>query len=179
MGKLLDLEEERRHLVAKKGFESWTRRFSESFGANTAMGDISDRTLSALIQSGEESAMPLYDLIMGILGLGKGPRFYSLEARQIMLVTDITLFLLDQLRFEAMRRLGWIEDSPTFHIPLLDIVQQFKSRFSAIKHETPPLAKNHRYFKEYEETFEGDRGGFVRKLIPEVIKIFQERELVT
>ena len=176
MGKVLEMEEQKRHLTAKRGYESWKRRFSETFDPNAAPVDLSDAVLAALIEGSEESSMALYELIMGFLGLGKGPRFYSLEAADIITVTDITLFLLDQLRFESMRRLQWIDDWPTVHIPLLDLVEQFSTRYSPVRHQTPRLSTEHPRFAEYQEAFEGDRDLFIRRLIPDAIKCFEEKK---
>jgi hypothetical protein len=92
-----------------------------------------------------------------------------------MAVMDIALFMLDQLRFEALNRLGWIEDYPTLHIPLVELVEKFADRFAAIQHETPALSPQHPAFKTYQETYEGDRGRFIRKLIPDMIQAFKER----
>lgn len=166
------MQEKRRQLTAKKGFLGWTHRFSESFDEFTRLEDLSNSTLEILIRGGEESSMPLYEFILGVKGLGMGPRFYFMENPDKMAIMDITLFLLDQLRFEAMRRLGWVEDHPTFHIPLLDLVEQFTGRFSAIRNQTPSLALNHPRYMEYDKCFEGDRSAFVRRLIPEVLEVF-------
>lgn len=176
MGKVLQMEVQKRHLAAKRGYESWYRRFSRTFDTETAPADLGDGVLRTLIEGGEESSMALYELIMGFLGLGKGPRFYSLGSADIITVTDITLFLLDQLRFEAMRRLRWIDDWPTLHVPLLDLVQEFPTRFSPLRHETPPLSTEHPRFDEYRKAYEGDKALYVRRLIPEAMKCFEEKK---
>lgn len=176
MGKVLQMEEQKRHMAARRGFEAWNRRFSQTFGPETSPAELGDGVLGALIEGSEESSMALYELIMGFLGLGKGPRFYSLESADIITVTDITLFILDQLRFEAMRRLLWIDDWPTLHVPLLDLVQEFSTRFSPSRHETPPLSTDHPRFEEYQNAYEGDRHLCVRRLIPEAIKCFLDKK---
>jgi hypothetical protein len=176
VGEILGFKEVHRRMKAKKGFESWIRRFSEVFDENTYLRDVSNPTLRALIQPGEEASMLLYELIMGVRGLGRGPRFYFLENEDKMIVMDISLFLLDQFRFEAMRRLGWVTDHPTFQTPLVDLVLDFNTRFDAIKNQTPCLSVDHPRFDEYEKTFVGDKGSFVRKLIPEVIETFDNED---
>lgn len=178
MAEVLVMREQKRYLIGKRAYESWKRRFSEPFEADTRPRDLSDSTLAVLIEGSEDASMPLYELIMGVLGLGKGPRFYSLDTSEIMLVTDITLFLLDQLRFEALRRLGWIDDWHTVHIPLLDLVEQFSTAFSNSRHGTPSLSSRHPRFQEYQTVFEGDQGPFIRRLIPEAVKLFQEKQTV-
>ena len=68
MGMILDLQQQRRHLLAKRGFETWTRRFSDSFDEQTCVGDLSDTALRTLIQSEEASSLLLYGLILGFMG---------------------------------------------------------------------------------------------------------------
>jgi hypothetical protein len=176
MAVILQLHQQRRRLTAKRGFESWTRRFLESFDDQTCLEDLSDSILRTLIQNEEGSSLLLYGLIMGLTGLGKGANFYDLESRVRLEVMDTSLFLLDQLRFEVMRRLGWVEPSPVGNVPLLDLVEHFSTVYSGVKNQTPALLRSHPQYREYQEAFEGDRAVFVRKLIPEAIQAFQEEE---
>jgi hypothetical protein len=176
MAVILELQEQRRRLAAKRGFDSWTRRFSESLDEKTCLKDLNDGILRTLIQSEEDSSLLLYGLIMGFLGLGKGANFYDLESRPRLEVIDTALFLLDQLRFEVMRRLDWVESSPVCCVPLLDLVQQFSTVYSGMKNQAPELLHSHPRYPEYVEAFEGDRSVFVRKLIPDAIQAFQEDE---
>jgi hypothetical protein len=176
MAVILELEQRRRRLAAKRGFDAWTRRFSESFDESTCLKDLNDETLRTLIQSEEASSLLLYGLIMGFSGLGKGANFYDLESRPRLEVMDTALFLLDQLRFEVMRRLDWLESSPFSSVPLLDLVQQFSSVYSRMKNQSPELLSSHPRYPEYVKAFEGDRSVFIRKLIPEAIQAFQEEE---
>ncbi len=175
MTEVLDMDEQRRRIAAKKGFQAWTKRFSEPFDEKTCIGDFSDAVLASLIRGGEESSMPLYELILGVMGLGAGPKFYYLENQEMMAVMDIALFLLDQCRFEAMRRLGWVEESISHQIPLVDLVRKFPDYYSRQRHQTPRLCSDHPRHQEYQNTFEADRGPFIRRLIPDAIEAFQSR----
>lgn len=175
MAEILDLEEKRRQLAAKRGFEHWIHRFSESFGARTCCKDISDATLARLIQGGEEFSPLLYEFIMGVKGWGPGRRFDNLDSPAKMAVMDIALFMLDQLRFEALHRLGWVEDFHTLHVPFVEMVEEFNERFAACQHQTPALSPQHPKFQEYQESFETDRGRVIRKLIPDVIQVYKDK----
>ena len=119
--------------------------------------------------------MLLYEFIMGIRGLGGGPRFHHLENNDKMAVVDVTLFLLDQLRFQAMRRLGWVDDFPTFHIPLVELVDGATTRFSSLRGRVPQLSSGHPLHAEYKDAFEGDKSSVIRKLIPASIVAFQDK----
>lgn len=172
MAKILDLNERKRHFAAKRGFELWSRRFGKGFEDETSIRDLDSAIVRYLIRGGEDSAMALYEFIMGIMGLGAGPRFHYLETNNKMGVTDITLFLLDLLRFEAMCRLGWLVNYPFLTVPLLDLVQNFRSQFSAARHQSPALSPSHPKYTLYLAQFEGDRNSFVRRMIPEAIQAF-------
>lgn len=175
VAEILDLEEKRRQLAAKRGFQHWVHRFSESFDARTCCRDISDATLAKLIQGGEEFSPLLYEFIMGVKGWGPGRSFENLESPAKMAVMDIALFMLDQLRFEALHRLGWIEDFYTLQVPFVEMVEEFTDRFAARQHQTPALSPQHPGFTEYQEAFETDRGRFIRKLIPDMIQAYKDK----
>lgn len=172
MARVLDINEGKRRLAAKKGFDPWSRRFRTSLDENTTIRQLDNPVIKYLVQGGEDSAMALYELIMGIRGFGPGTRFHYLDSASKMGVTDITLFLLDLIRFEAMYRLGWIENYTLLELPLVDLIQSFKSQFSAPGLTSPVLSADHPLYPAYLAEFEGDRNSFVRKLIPEAIKAF-------
>lgn len=175
MTDVLDFHKQRRHLIAKRAFHAWSCLFPETFDENTSLKDLSDTTLAALIAGSDESSMVLYEFIMGVRGMGRGPRFYFLEPDAKIQIMDITLFLLDRLRFEAMRRLGWVEEDLGFDVPLLDLIELFQDRFSAVRHSTPLLSKAHGGYLEYTKLCEGDKSAFVRRLIPEALEEFRQR----
>ena len=175
MGEIVDLFQRRKRVIARRGFESWLNRFRMRFDENTSARGLDNAVLKYLIRGGEESAVALYDLIMGITGLGPGRRFQYLDSEAKMNVTDITLFLLDQFRFEAMYRLGWIDDYPFLSAALLDLVQGF-ARFGAARYQCPSLTPAHPMYSRYLDEFEGDRGSFIRRLIPDAIQKFYAEE---
>ena len=176
MAEILEFHQQRRRLAAKKGFAAWTKRFSESFDENTTLENLSDSTVRTLIQGGEDSSLLLYELIMGIKRLGRGAQFHDLESEAKLAVTDVTLFLLDQVRFEAMRRLGWVEPSPAFRIPIPDLIEDLSTVYATMKSQTPELHPSHPRYREYQEAFEGDRPVFVRRLLPDALESFREKD---
>jgi len=172
MAGIVDINEGRRRLAAKKGFAPWASRFKVTFDENTSIRRLDNTVIRYLVRGGEDSSMALYELIMGIKRLGPGPRFHYLDSRYKMRVTDITLFLLDLIRFETMYRLGWLDDYPLLAVPLVDLVVDFKDRFSEARAASPILAVSHPLYQAYRAEYETDRGVFLRKLIPEAIKAF-------
>jgi len=176
MGELVYISESRRRIAAKKGFDPWMRRFGISGDENTTIRVLDNYVVSRLALGDEDSSTAFYELIMGIKGLGYAPRFRYLDTQTKMGVTDITLFLLDLVRFEAMYRLGWLENYPALEVPLVDLVQNFQNQFSVTRHIAPPLSRNHPLYEKYEAEFGGDRHSFVRKLVPEAVKTFRDME---
>jgi hypothetical protein len=181
MGKLIYIEEGRRRIAARKGFDPWGRRFGTFFDENTSIRGLEDPVIKYLANGKEGSSAAFYDFIMGIKGLGHAPHFHHLDSKSKMGLTNVTIFLLDLVRFEAMYRLGWIEDYPFLNIALVDLVQTFQDQFAAARHKPPSLSKAHPLYPKYSAQLESDRPAFIRKLIPEVIKTFcaTEDDLVT
>lgn len=175
MTEIVDFQAKKRQIAARKGFKNWVSRFSESFDENTRFRDVSENTLRNLIRGGEVSTLPVYDLVMGVLGLGSGFKFQELDVSDKMAVMDISLFLLDLFRFEAMRRLEWLEDDPLFDTPIIDAVEQFSTRFAATRHQAPKLLESHPGYAEYIRAYESDRHAVVRRLIPEMLEIYERK----
>ncbi len=175
MAQVIKMQEARRQISARRGFQSWTQRYGESFDDRTCLSDLSDTTLGTLIEAGEQTSLALHDLIMGVKNLGRGAQFHGLDTSSKMVVMDIAIFLLDQLRFECMRRLGWIEVFATMKMPLVDLINDFQAGFAADKNQTPTLSPEHPRYQDYLNEFDMDRGAFLRRLIPEAIETFRQR----
>ncbi|HYR03356.1 MAG TPA: hypothetical protein VES58_08435, partial [Syntrophobacteria bacterium] len=102
MVEIVHLATFKRRQAARRGFKAWLRRFGEPLDEETRIGDLSDRTLAFLISPGEENIFLLYELVMGVKGLGTSSDFFNLDRALKMEVIDISIYLLDQLRFECM-----------------------------------------------------------------------------
>jgi hypothetical protein len=175
LAEVIKMADARRQLNARRGFRSWTQRYGESFDDTTCLPDLSDATLASLIEAGEKTSLAIHDLIMGVKHLGGGAQFHSLDTSHKMAVMDIAIFLLDQLRFECMRRLGWIEGYDTAAIPMVDLISDFGSGSAVGENVTPGLSASHPRYQEYVDEYDMDRGAFLRRLIPEAIETFQKR----
>jgi hypothetical protein len=71
MPKLVDLHDYRTKAVEQKVFGPWQKRFGETYHIETRLSDLSDRTLYFLARPGEKSAIAYYEMIMGVLDLGR------------------------------------------------------------------------------------------------------------
>jgi len=84
--RVVQISRARLESLVRKGFRNWKTQFHEDFDIHT-----------------------LFDLIMNLLDFGSGFEFNSLQSAKKMAVMDRYLFLLDQIRFEYLKRLGWLD----------------------------------------------------------------------
>ncbi len=173
MGKIVDLESYRLDAVEKRAFQPWEKRFSRSFGGGVRLCDLSDDILMKLAQPGEGSAGAYYDLIMAVLDLGAERNFSSLKKDEQLRLVDIHLFLADQVRFEMMRRLGWVEAFPAGDRPLVALVTDFDQARDHCRTHPPVLARSRPDFDQYKVLTPREREGFIRRLLPSALEAFR------
>jgi len=173
MSEVLDLTAYRSKLVEERAFGAWLKRFGESYGAETKVADFSDSTLYFLAKPGEETAVAYYELIMGILDLGKAPKFYYLDEVQQLRVVDIHLLLADQVRFELMRRLGWLTGFPGQEYTLLEIVQTFDTTKVEVRKEPIALSPSHPDYDVFDKLTIEDKQVFVRRKLLKALETFR------
>lgn len=175
MTQLFDLTAYRSRVVEQRAFGPWRKRFGESYDAETRLADLSDRTLYFLARPGEEEALAYYELIMGVRGLGEAPRFYYLDDKDQLDVMDVHLFLADQVRFELMRRLGWVTSFPGEKYTLLQMVQAFETIKAEARQNPVTLSKSHPEYNVYVKLTSADRQVFIRRKIVKALKDFGAR----
>lgn len=175
MDKIVNLQAYRTKAVVQRGFGPWHKRFGESYGEKTGLSDLSERTLYLLSLPGENSTVAFYELIMGILSLGGAPKFYHLDKGEQMMVMDIHLFLADQVRFEMMRRLGWLDSFACEGHSLLEMVQAFDKVKAQCQDKPPELAESHPDYDAYSELTSGDKQAFIRRMLRKALETFKER----
>ncbi|MEJ5330039.1 MAG: hypothetical protein WHT07_07790 [Desulfobaccales bacterium] len=177
MAELVDLERFRRKLMADKGFSSWLKRFQEQFGPETRLQDLSPATLLYLASPGEDNLYALFDLVMGAMGLGGSVRFRldDLEAGTKLRIMDTAFALVDRLRFEVMRRLGWVAALPEEDTPLIALVQEAWRRGDDFARSLPELSPSHPDFPAYAKLTHLDRRVFLRRLIPKAVAAYRQQ----
>lgn len=174
MTQVIDLEEGRLLLAVKRAYRNWESRFKEEFGLDTRLSQISLKTLSFLAQGKDKGTFYLYDLIMNLQGLGSGFEFNELSPKKKMAIIDQYLFLLDQIRFECMKRLGWLTSYPGEDFTLVELIKQFYRLAPSLQAKVPILSRDHAGYEQYSAMNTYDKEGFVRKLIPDVLKEMQD-----
>lgn len=175
MSRVIDLREKKLDLLTKRAYRNWVAQFGESFGAHTGLGGLSLKTLTFLAQGREKGTFYIYDLIMTLRGMGSGFEFAELSPKNKMDVIDQYLFLLDRIRFECMKRLGWIESYPGEECTLVELVIQFEALAPRLQAEIPRLCSTHPGYPEYKALNSFDREAFVRKLIPRALRTIQQQ----
>ena len=170
MKEVVDLERARLDLAAKKAYRNWASKLGESFSSKTKLSHLSVRSLVFLAQGKEKSPFYLYDLIMNLLNLGSGFEFNELHSKQKMIVVDRYLFLLDRIRFEYMKRLGWLERYPGEDFTLVDFVIHFEELAPGLQTKTPILSRNHPAYDKFSKMGAFEKEEFIRKLIPKALK---------
>jgi hypothetical protein len=178
VAEVIDLERFRAKVAADQGFRTWLARFEEQFGPETRLRDLSPSTLLYLASPGEENLYVCFDLVMGSRGLGGSVRFRldDLEYATKMKIMDTAFALVDRVRFELMRRLGWVEEEiPGGESPLIQLVQRAWSRETDFAQEVPRLSLDHPDYAAYARLNSLDRVVFVRRLIPQAVAVYHER----
>jgi hypothetical protein len=170
MTEIVDLGEARLNIKVKKGFKNWASQFQEEFNLSTSMKNISMETLTFLAKGRENSPFYLYDLIMNLMDLGSGFRFNELKPPDKMAVLDRHLFLLDRIRFEYMRRMGWLSGYPGEEIALVELIIRFDQLAPGIQARPAILSETHPAYEEYKEMSLSEREELIRKLIPTALK---------
>jgi hypothetical protein len=177
MAEVIDLERFRSRVAADQGFHTWLARFKEQFGPETRLQDLSPSTLLYLASPGEENLYVFFDLVMGAQGLGDSVRFRldDLEYDAKLKIMDTAFALVDRVRFELMRRLGWVEEVPGGENSIIQLVQQAWRRETDFAREVPRLCRDHPDYGAYAPLNPMDQAVFIRRLIPQAVAAFQER----
>jgi hypothetical protein len=177
MAKVVSLESMKNQKAAKRGFREWQRRFKSLpiLDEYTCWGDIPDDLILFLAEDDEEGRQIIHDLLMGALGLGSGYEFESLPSEKIIPLLDIYFILIDQVRFECMRRLGWVIRIPEGDKPIIGLIRNFRQGSLPALADPPRLTPNHPNYPEYALLNEMEGRAFIRRTIPEAVKQFQAK----
>jgi hypothetical protein len=175
MSKVIDLLDFRDKALEQKCFGPWQKRFGQTFGAHTRIADLPDRVILCLAQPGENGSTAFYELIMGALDLGPAAKFFYLPNDEQIRVVDIHLLVADQVRFEMMRRLGWLHEVPGASVDLIDLIRRFETLKQSLRQAPPALESSHPEHAAYLELAEGDKEVFIRRQLREAIEEFKRQ----
>jgi len=174
MTEVVDLEKARLEMAVRKGYRNWASQFGEDFGSGTRLSNISLKTLTWLAQGREKSTFYIYDLIMNLQNQGSGFEFNELKPNEKIAVMDRYLFLLDRIRFEYMKRLGWLEFYPGEEFTLVELILDFDQLGPSLQAKTPGLSKDHPAYDKFCTVGSFEKEELVRQLIPKALKEIQD-----
>jgi hypothetical protein len=172
---IVDIKEARLNVAVRRGYRNWKSQFRENFGRDTHLSDISTKTLAQLALGKDKSTFYLFDIIMNLQSLGSGFEFSELRPQEKMSVMDQYLFLLDRIRFEYMKRLGWLEAYPGEEFTVVDLVLRFKELAPRFQTATPMLSRDHAAYPQFRDMSAFEREELIRKLIPKALKEIQDQ----
>ena len=175
MPKIVNLQNYRVKALEQRSYGPWQKRFGESFGIHTKLSDLSDKTLYYLALPGDSSTNAFYEFIMGVLDMGMFSQFHYLENKDQLMVVDIHLFLADQVRFELMHRLEWLQGFSTEDNTLLEMVRRHDALKAESKNNPPVLTESHPQYDEYQQRTRGDKDVFIRRLLQDALEVFKKR----
>ncbi len=153
----------------------WRRRFSDELDVHTRMTDFSDATLATLAYLGEDVTNLLYDVVVAILDIGQGRHFDDLDSEQKMQVMDVALFLIDQIRWECLRRIDWILGFPAENYPLVNLILDYELIKAQFDPPYPQLSETHPRYQEFITRREMDGEAMIRSMIPAALAAFTKR----
>ncbi len=173
MGEIVRLAEYRDKSAFEAGLKVWRQRFKEPLSTRTRLNDFQQHVLCQLAEPSEVNNDFFYSMILSFLGFGHQATFGSVEKREQMTIVDIHLFLLDHIRFEMMRRLGWLSRFCATQYPLFEMVRQFDQIAILCQQDPPLLSETHPGYSEYKTLIDRDRQVFIRRMMPDALKAFK------
>jgi len=175
MGELIQLEEVRRQRLARRVFGPWPRRLGYRPRPEERFSQLPDQVLDRLAELDQAATLAIYDLALGVRGWGPGEKFSYLEAWAKMEALDAYLFLADQVRFELMRRLGWLEGTPGQAYSMLELARDYRDIMASFRPSFPRLTEGYPGYQELSRRLALEPAAVVRSLIPEALKSFRQR----
>jgi hypothetical protein len=179
MAKIIALNEYKEHAALQAVKRFWATLFEDPFDAQTRLSDLRPKTLYYLAEPGEESSATLYAIIIGLSGFSATTTFKSLDSKMQRYILDIHLFISDQIRFEMMYRLGWLECFVGNQASLYEMVNNFSHIYKVCRVQPPSLAQDHEDYSAYAELYERDQQVFIRRMMTAALVEFKRTHQLT
>jgi coenzyme F420-reducing hydrogenase delta subunit len=177
--KLRSLEGYKLKKAAKRGFREWSRVFQTIDGLHehTRWSDLPDWVILFLCENSPECRLTVYNLLMNVSGLGSGFEFEILPPEKLMPLMGSYFILVDQVRFECMRRLGWVESIPWESKSIIEQVFESFRVSSPFMLPVPKMTPRHPGYEKIRGTDDLDYVTFLRKHIPDAIRAFRKSQM--
>ena len=177
MGEVVSLAMVMRKRTAERAFREWRRLFQTlaDFDENTKWRDLPDEVVLFFCEESPESRHGFYDLIMRSHRLGSGYDFEMQNFERLTMLLNAYFFIMDQARFECMRRLGWLDTVPRAERSIIEVVMDPSTYEYAALLETPAPTAAHPCHGEDALSKGIDRAALVRKHMLEAIGLLKEK----
>ena len=175
MDKVVDLKEFSTKRAVRRVSKLWRSRFPEELTSKTMLGDLSDKTILTLAQLGKEVINTINQVIMGVFNIRPGFRFESLPGPDKIKVLDASLFLIDQIRWESLSRIGWVEGYAAEKFPLVELILNFDKIQKEYRPRFPRLRETHPDYREFIKRRDIDGESMIRAMIPAALAAFGTR----
>ena len=175
MAKIVDLKTYRTQIFHDRAFGPWKKRFDETYDFTSQLADLSNKTLLFLARPGDAGTLAFYEIIMGTLDIGTAAEFYTLDKQNQLKVVDTHLFLVDQMRFELMRRLGWVTRFPCQAHTLVKLIQDAERLKLESRGCPPELSPSHADYATFRDLTALDKESYIRRLLSEALESFKHR----
>ena len=177
MNRIVSISHYRRERSAQKGFRNW-----KTFGrpdlyldGDTTWPDLPDSLILLLSEDNPESRLRIYDLITGVLNLGSGFEFERLPSDRLVSLLDIYFIISDLVRFECMKRIGWLDAFPYEDMPIVDLIVKKAGGDDPVFLKISSIKESHPAYSEFIKSNELDRQSLVRNHIKEAIQILKNK----
>ncbi len=177
MAQIFHIATYREQSALQAGFKQWGRCFKGDFTIGTRFGDLNAAILCRLSDPTEPCEVLYYPLILGFLGQDANQSFERLDTTIQIQVVDIHLFLTDQVRFEMMRRMGWLARLAAGQYPIFDMVRRFDRIRELCQQDPPLLSETHSGYSEYKSLVPRDQQVFIRRMFPSALEAFKREYL--
>ncbi len=170
---VVSLEQARRDREARAAFGRWERRLGHRPKAAASLAGLPDPVLHQLAELGHQATLALYDVVLGVRGLGPGERYPDLQARTKLEALDVFLFLADQVRFEVMVRLGWLSAGPVRGQSILEMAKDYRRFQLEAGREPLRLTRAYPSYEQVERRMNLEPEAVVRSVIPQALAAFK------
>lgn len=174
MGELVNLGAFRAQRDAGRAYSRWQRRVGYTPQPGDRLAELPDEVLSRLAGLDHFATLAIYDVVLGVRGWGTGERYTSLEPRARLEALDAFLLIADALRFELMRRLGWVNPPAAHQHSLLELATRTRQLLSG-EYGLPTLSQDYPAYADVQRRLTVEPEAVVRSLIPEALAAFRRR----
>ncbi|MCB2228981.1 MAG: hypothetical protein KQH53_20065 [Desulfarculaceae bacterium] len=172
-GQVISLDEARQNREAKAAFGRWPQRVDHAPAHGERLADLPPAVLAVLAELGHQATLALYDVVLGVRGLGPGERYADLEARAKLEALDAFLYLVDQVRFELMARLGWLEPPGARGHSIIDMARDYRQIAAGAGQKPLKLLETYPDFEQVRRRLEMEPEAVVRSVIPQALSAFR------